>query len=171
MTLGGVNVRRTLQLLLAVVLLFGATSVIASQSAEAAYPGGNNWIVFVDNTDTTNDIWAIRSDGSDLTQLTNDVAGQIQADPVFSADGTQIAYTLDPGTSVSAIYIADFLNGDTATPSLGTATQVSAGLIDGSATWSPDGGYVAYQRRISNASGTATADDAGGTTLTDSAGL
>ncbi len=78
MTLGGVNVRRTLQLLLAVVLLFGATSVIASQSAEAAYPGGNNWIVFVDNTGTTNDIWVIGADGSDLTQLTTDVLARIR---------------------------------------------------------------------------------------------
>ncbi|MDJ0952870.1 MAG: Ig-like domain-containing protein [Acidimicrobiia bacterium] len=166
MTLVGVNVRRTLMLLLSVVLLFGATTVIASQSADAAYPGGNEWIVFVDS-DAPAHIWAIRADGSDLTQLTSTL--NFDADPAFSADGTQVAFARDVAGS-SAIYVADFLGGDTATPSLGTPTQVSAGTIDGSPTWSPDGTKVAYQRRIVStmSSGTATLPaDATGVVLTD----
>ncbi len=164
MTLVGVNVRRTLQLLLAVVLLFGATSVIASQRADAAYPGGNEWIVFVDSFD----IWAIRADGTGLTNLTN-TPGELEADPAFSADGTKIAYAADPGIGESAIYIAAFQNAGTLTPSLGAATQVSSGPIDGAPTWSPAGDYVAYQRKLPNVTGTATTDNAGGTTLIDSA--
>ena len=159
MTLGGVNVRRTLQLLLAVVLLFGATSVIASQSAEAAFPGGNNWIAFVD----TGDIWVIGADGTNLTQLTTDGLSQIEADPVFSADGSKIAYTLDPGSGASSIWVAAFVNGGTSSPSLGTPEEISSGPVDGSPTWNPDGSEIAYQRKAQVTTGTVTtADDAGG---------
>ncbi|MCP3995498.1 MAG: hypothetical protein GY722_10595 [bacterium] len=148
MTLVGVNVRRTVGLLLSVVLLFGATTMIASHSADAAYPGGNDWIVFVDTAGDSGvaaHLWAMRSDGSDLTQLTNTL--NFDADPAFSADGAQIAFARDEAGS-SSIYVADFLDGDTSSPSLDTPTKISSGTRDGSPTWAPAGTEVAYHRRI-----------------------
>ena len=165
MTLVGVNMRRALQLLLAVVLVLGATSFVTSQRADASFPGGNQWIAFVGD----GDLWVINADGTNLTQLTTNGLNQTEADPVFSADGNKLAYALDPGSGDSAVYVADFLNGNTSSPSLGAAKQISAGPIDGAPTWSPDGTQVAYQRRALVATGTATSADAAGVTLTDTA--
>ena len=167
MALVGVNVRRTIGLLLSVVLLFGATTVIASHSADAAYPGGNEWIVFMDG-DAPSHIWAIRSDGSDLTKLTDTL--NFDSDPAFSADGTKVAFARSE-SNVSSIYVADFLNGDTASPSLGTPLQVSNGPIDGSPSFSPDGTQVVYHSREVTviSTGSATADNPAGTLLTDTA--
>ncbi len=171
MTLVGVNVRRTLGLLLSVVLLFGATTVIASQSAEAAYPGGNDWIVFSNSSDGDSDLYVAPIGGGTPTNVTNSL--YFQSDPVFSPDGTKLAFASNhEGTS--SIYVAEF---DPTGPSLnaeGSWVRVSSGATDGEPTWSPDGTTIAFQRRFDfTVSGTATAThatnlvDAAATFLTD----
>jgi len=165
MTLVGVNLRRTLQLLLSVVLLFGATTVIASQSAEAAYPGGNDWIVFTNGSPSN--LHVVPVGGGTPTNISNSLF--FQADPAFSPDGTMIAFASNH-EGQSSIYVAGF---DSTGPSMdaeGDWVRVTSGGIDGEPTWSPDGSQVAFQRRIVTvlSTGTADADDATGVTLTDS---
>ncbi len=140
-----------------------AFTVGASQPAAAAYPGGNGWITY----EQGKDIWVISADGSaGPFNLTN--SGSLEADPTFSADGTQIAYSSTYGSSGGNIWIGDF---DAApTPSLTDTVQVTTGGSDGEPTWSPDGSTIAFERRIAaSSSGTATADDPTGLALTDSA--
>ncbi|GBE23740.1 endo-1,4-beta-xylanase A precursor [bacterium BMS3Bbin02] len=156
--------RRSLITLLAFVLVLGSISLMATQQAQAAYPGGNGWIVFMDGFE----LYAMPSDGSAApTNLTNSPVSS-EADPVFSPDGTQIAFSRDQ-SGVARIWIADF---DPSGPSLsdsGTWTQVSSGSTDGEPSWSPDGTTIAYNRGISwqPSAGTATAEDVTGLVLTD----
>ncbi len=165
MTLIGVNVRRTLQLLLSVVLLFGATTVIASQSAEAAYPGGNDWITF-QNSSEDSDIYVAPVGGGTPTKISE--SAYFQSDPAFSPDGTMIAFASNH-EGQSSIYVAGF---DPSGPSMdaqGDWVRVTSGGIDGEPTWSPDGSQVAFQRRIVTvlSTGIVDADDGTGVTLTD----
>jgi len=143
MTVADAGMRRILLALLAAVLLFGAVSAIGTQGAEAAYPGGSDWIVF-ENTAGDAELWVVPADGSDApTQLTNDAF--FQADPVFSPDGTKIAFASDH-EGQSSIYVASF---DPSVPSLqaqGSWTRVSSGGVDGEPTWSPDGTEIAFER-------------------------
>ena len=158
MTLIGVNVRRTIGLLLAVVLLFGATTVIASQSADAAYPGGSDWIVFENDSGGDFDLFVVPVDGGTPTVISDSLFWQV--DPVFSPDGTKLAFASNhEGTS--SIYVSGF---DPSGPSMDAQAswiRVSSGGSDGEPTWSPDGLSVAFQRRFNfNVSGTADASSA-----------
>ena len=63
MTVADAGMRRILLALLAAVLLFGAVSAIGTQGAEAAYPGGSDWIVF-ENTAGDAELWVVPADGS-----------------------------------------------------------------------------------------------------------
>ncbi len=170
MSLTGVSVRRTLGLLLAVVLLFGVTTVIATQSADAAYPGGHDWVLFEgpDASPPDTDLWAVRADGTTATPLNLSDNLFIEGDPVFSPDGSQVAFTrYDP---TPAIYVAGFDNSGP-TPALGPATKISSGS-DTEPTWSPDGTKVAYGRLFVTALpsvGTATEASPTGTVLEDAA--
>ncbi|MDJ0924320.1 MAG: Ig-like domain-containing protein [Acidimicrobiia bacterium] len=170
MSLTGVSVRRTLGLLLAVVLLFGVTTVIATHSADAAYPGGHDWVVFEgpDTTPPDTDIWAVRADGTTAApvNLSNNLF--IEGDPVFSPDGSQIAFTrYDP---TPAIYVADFdTSGPTPVIPPLSITKISSGS-DTEPTWSPDGTKIAYGRLFVTplpSVGTATQASPTGTVLED----
>jgi hypothetical protein len=98
--------------------------------AQAAYPGADGAIAFVNN----GDIYTIQPSGSGLTLLAGDGA---DSGPRWSPNGQQIAY-LDAGN----LWI---MNAD------GTGkSQITAGaptVSDSRPSWSPDGQYLAFVQR------------------------
>lgn len=59
-----------------------------------AYPSispDNQWVVFYSARDGDNEIWKVRADGTELTQLTSNTSDD--ANPVWSPDGSGIMFT------------------------------------------------------------------------------
>lgn len=167
MTHVGVSMRRLLMVLLAATLLFGITATVATQTADAAYPGGTGWIVFENNFD----LYVVPAEGGATVEASSDPYPQ--ADPVFSPDGTQVAFAADYPGFGSAIFVADFNSGNGTLGLRGDWTPVSSGPVDGEPTWSPDGSKIAYLRRIVSAVGSGganTVEDLTGVTLTHDPG-
>lgn len=83
------------------------------------------------------DLWTVHPDGTVLTRLTDDNAGD--AEPAWSPDGTRIAFTsMRTGTRELFVMAAN-------------GTGISALTADGSADehspdWSPDGSRIAFER-------------------------
>lgn len=94
------------------------------------------WIVFNSNVLTgNNDIWKIRSDGSELTQVTVSTADDIQ--PEMSPDGRFIAFSSDRSGN-SDIWVVDAEGGN--------ARQVTTdGNADLHPTWFADQSRIAFQ--------------------------
>lgn len=107
---------------------------------------GPNWspdgsrIVFDGFTEAgAHDIFTVRADGSDLTDLTNSAPGLTQYDPAWSADGTEIAFAAEPvGTRHAALYV---MNGD---GSGRHEVANVAGAEEEHPSWSPDGTLIAF---------------------------
>jgi VCBS repeat-containing protein len=139
-----------------------ALTVGTPEPANAAYPGGNGWITY----EQGNDLWVVSADGlSGPTNLTNTPTTN-EADPSFSPDGTQIAYSSDQGGAGANIRVADF---NSTSPILTGSTAVTSGGKDGEPSWSPDGANIVFERSVTwtVSTGTASALDATGATLTD----
>ena len=80
-------------------------------------------------------LWIVNTDGTNLTQLTNDYVSEWG----WSPDGTRVAYTTyDRETSTSSLWI---VNTDGTNPKLGRGNTASW-LYN--SQWSPDGTRVAY---------------------------
>ncbi|MGI9586154.1 MAG: Ig-like domain-containing protein, partial [Acidimicrobiia bacterium] len=150
------GLRKAIALPVAFAMLLAAFVAVSSQSADAANPGGNGFIVFEDGFN----LYAMPSDGTgapvDITPALSPYT-----DPALSPDGSQIAFSRDVAGS-AAVWIADF-NG---TSAISGEVQVTAGPTDGAPTWSPNGDMLAFSRRAV-VTGSATADDATGVVLTD----
>jgi len=99
------------------------------------------WIAFSSNRGGTWDLWAIRPDGSNLTQLTQHAAA---FDPIWSPDRTRMAYTEFIDTTRVGVF-------DPRVAWRGQTTQMVATSLEWSAdAWSPDGEWLAgtiYPRR------------------------
>ncbi len=123
-----------------------------NQAEGDSFSPDSEWIVFwmVLKGKQTSDIYKIRRDGSDLTQLTN-TPGAHEFDPAWSNDGKKIAYNyydteiqrfvlnvMDAdGKNVKTIYDGGF----------GAATeQFPPGNYDPS--WSPDDQWIVFERTI-----------------------
>jgi Tol biopolymer transport system component len=104
---------------------------------QPAWSPDGGWLVFSRNGGGDAELWKIRADGSDLTQLTNNAAEDWE--PSWSPDGTRIAFTREgAGGTTSVMTLASGGGGELAvTP---------AGGFDQAPDWSPDGKRIAFNR-------------------------
>ena len=104
-------------------------------------PGGRIAFVRVPDGQTTGPLWIIRPDGTGATQIA--VAQQVDSLPVWSPDGTRIAYQAAENGR-DQIYVVTINPDNTA----GTAVLLTATQRENDNTlpaWSPDGTQVVYQ--------------------------
>jgi TolB protein len=128
--------------------LFVLVSCGGSDTSEAGTGGGE--IAFTVNRDGWGEIWLMRADGTDRTRLTdreppqNDASGSTS--PVWSPDGTLIAYTAQIGTPtpeedqrLTEIYV---MRADGTDVRRLTTNEE----FDAAPSWSPDGQRIAFAR-------------------------
>jgi Tol biopolymer transport system component len=123
---------------LAVLLASAVALVLAvAEPAQAAFPGTNGKIVYEDGSY----IWVMDADGSNRTLLTGGVADGFSEDPVWSPNGTKIAFTRtlssDTVTQNREIYVMD---ADGSNQKRLTTDPYS----DAHAAWSPDGRKIVF---------------------------
>ena len=95
-----------------------------------------NKIVFVSTRDGNGEIYTMNADGTNLTRLTNNSAGD--GSPVWSPDGTKIAFVSTRDAGNGEIYV---MNADGTKP---TRLTTDAGY-DTDPSWSPDGRKLVFQ--------------------------
>jgi TolB protein len=99
-------------------------------------PGGD-WLAFSRDVGGDAELWMVRSDGSDLTQLTNNADEDREAS--WSPDGTRIAFSrFLPGEGNRIFTVAP--NGKALTQ------RTFGGPNDVHPAWSPDGARIAFAR-------------------------
>ena len=104
---------------------------------QPAWSPDGGWLVFSRDDGGDAELWKIRADGSDLTQLTSNAAEDWE--PSWSPGGTRIAFTREgAGGTTSIMTLASGGGGELAvTP---------AGGFDQAPDWSPDGKRIAFNR-------------------------
>lgn len=133
--------------LLAALLGFAALA-FAAAPARATHPGANGKIAFVSNRDGDGsdfDIHTMNSDGSGVTNLTND--GVTNNEPSFSPDGAKVAYTAtsgdgSPGNPANREIVV--VNADGSNP---VNVTDSPATDDSDPSFSPDGSKIAFRRQ------------------------
>jgi Tol biopolymer transport system component len=104
--------------------------------AAATFPGANGRIAYARINNINDDILAMKPDGSDVTNLTDD--GALDDGPAWSADGRQIVYAR--AEFLSDVFRIFKMNAD------GTAKTQLTHLpgISLSPSWSPDGSRIVF---------------------------
>jgi Tol biopolymer transport system component len=104
---------------------------------QPAWSPDGGWLVFCRDGGGDAELWKVRADGHDLTQLTNNAAEDWE--PSWSPGGTRIAFTREgAGGTTSIMTLASGGGGELAvTP---------AGGFDQAPDWSPDGKRIAFNR-------------------------
>lgn len=154
--------------------LFSAFSLLAyaPQANANSYYGGNWKLTFyspVDDEDTTQEVYTINPDGTDLQRITDDDGQQSNPQWSPSMSSRQLAFDQDDDltddqTSTGQdrnIYIQDI---DSAGAANGAPTVLSGADTcenEWDPSWSPDGGTIAYHR-TSDVRNDCSAGDAGG---------
>jgi TolB protein len=110
---------------------------LGTAPAHAAFPGHNGKIVFTSNRDGNSEIYTINPDGTGLSRLTYDPAGDFS--PVWSADGSEIAFSrsTNPGSGGGELFV---MNADGS----GLRRVTDDGEIDSNPSWSPDGTRLVF---------------------------
>jgi Tol biopolymer transport system component len=122
-----------------------ALLALCAGNARAAYPGANGKIAYLAETTDVSDpptphlqVWTINPDGTGATQLTHDETANADH-PVFSADGSKIAYEDDAGQ----IWV---MNAD-GSSAVDLTQNGGADLTYDRPSWSPDGTQLAILYR------------------------
>jgi dipeptidyl aminopeptidase/acylaminoacyl peptidase len=106
-------------------------------AARAAFPGKNGRIAFSRDAGGDAELWMVRADGSDLTQLTANADEDREAS--WSPDGGRIAFSREGPGGTTRIVVLDLEGG-------GEAAVTQAGGFDQAPDWSPDGTRIAFNR-------------------------
>lgn len=116
-----------------IFLLLGilAAGAVQAVPAQATFPGRNGRIALA----RSGDVYTMRADGTDLRRVTSGAAADLQ--PVWSPDGTQIAFARLSGTNFEVMVV----NRDGS--NLRRVTFHSG--IDWHPSWSRDGRRLAFQ--------------------------
>ena len=98
-------------------------------------------IVFISNRDAGNNIYVMDDDGSNVQRLTFTEFSQFDSGPIWSPDGTRIAFhrnvSKNPRSQQTEVFIMD--------PDSSNVQQLTDDhSLDGSCTWSPDGTRIAF---------------------------
>ena len=133
----------------AILIISGVVVLVATQPAEAAFPGKNGKIFFQSDRDGNPHIYSINPNGTDLSRLTFTSAN---TDPAVSPDGTKIAFI--GGSTTNTSYEVFVMNADGS----GRRQVTNTSVAEQQPTWSPDGTRIAFVANdeilVMNADGT-----------------
>jgi hypothetical protein len=129
----------------AVIVCAALCATLWATPAEAAFPGQNGKIAYVE----ANDIWTVNPDGTGATNLTNDAAREVH--PAWSPDGKQIAFSStrsdpNPGTCGFCMWTIDVMDADGTDAHVVYAHPTNHPAYATSLAWSPDGNRIAFTR-------------------------
>jgi TolB protein len=139
LVLSSVSTRFAFLFTVSAILLLPSLLVIPiDQSAWAGtFPGPNGQIAFSSNRDGNFEIYAMNSDGSDETRLTENDANDF--DPSWSPDGEKVAFSsFRDGFNNQEIYV---MNADGTDQ---TRLTDDDDALDREPSWSPDGEKIAF---------------------------
>jgi Tol biopolymer transport system component len=121
--------------LLGTLVLLGVLAPAAP--AMAALPGPNGAVVFMRKVHVNWDLYVLRADGTEARLTTQTGADAL---PVWSPDGTRLAFSSSPGIDKEGNLDIWVMNADGSGP-----VQLTDHLADDRrAVWSPDGTHLAF---------------------------
>src|SRR5215208_2915510 len=122
-------------MVMALVLASAVVLVMPVKRAEAAFPGVNGKIAFTRYLGNNSEIYVMNADGSNQTNLTNNLA--VDGDAAISPDGKKIAFRRTEPDGDREIYVMN-ANGSN------QSNLTNNSVVDFEPTFSPDGKKIAF---------------------------